>query len=46
MAAPRVTPPDRVPADVALELIDLRREFGDKVAVDDVSLRVPHGSFY
>jgi ABC-2 type transport system ATP-binding protein len=30
----------------ALELVDLRREFGDKVAVDDVSLRVPHGSFY
>jgi ABC-2 type transport system ATP-binding protein len=30
----------------ALELVDLRREFADKVAVDDVTLRVPHGSFY
>ena len=30
----------------ALELVDLRREFGEKVAVDDVNLRVPRGSFY
>jgi len=30
----------------ALELIDLRREFAEKVAVDDMSLRVPYGSFY
>ncbi|MFC0678529.1 ABC transporter ATP-binding protein [Lysobacter korlensis] len=30
----------------ALELVDLRREFADKVAVDDVNLRVPRGSFY
>lgn len=30
----------------ALELLDLRREFGDKVAVDDMTLRVPPGSFY
>ena len=30
----------------ALELVDLRREFSEKVAVDDANLRVPHGSFY
>lgn len=30
----------------ALELTGLRREFGDKVAVDDVNLRIPRGSFY
>jgi len=30
----------------AFELDGLRREFSGKVAVDDVSLRVPHGSFY
>jgi ABC-2 type transport system ATP-binding protein len=30
----------------ALELVDLRREFSEKVAVDDATLRVPHGSFY
>lgn len=30
----------------ALELLDLRREFGDKVAVDGMTLRVPPGSFY
>jgi ABC-2 type transport system ATP-binding protein len=30
----------------ALELRGLRREFGDKVAVDDVDLRVPYGAFY
>ena len=29
----------------ALELRGLRREFGDTVAVDDIDLRVPHGSF-
>jgi ABC-2 type transport system ATP-binding protein len=29
----------------AFELVNLRREFGDKVAVDDVNLRVPQGSF-
>jgi ABC-2 type transport system ATP-binding protein len=33
-------------AEFALELVDLRREFGDKVAVDDITLRVPRGSFY
>ena len=32
--------------EYALELVDLRREFGDKVAVDDVTVRVPRGSFY
>ena len=32
--------------EFALELVDLRREFGDKVAVDDITLRVPRGSFY
>ncbi len=32
--------------ELALELVDLRREFADKVAVDDVNLRVPRGSFY
>ncbi|MBO3103929.1 ABC transporter ATP-binding protein [Cellulomonas fengjieae] len=30
----------------ALELVDLRREFAEKVAVDDMVLRVPYGSFY
>ncbi|MDH6181851.1 ABC-2 type transport system ATP-binding protein [Microbacteriaceae bacterium SG_E_30_P1] len=30
----------------ALELRALRREFGDKVAVDDIDLVVPTGSFY
>jgi len=30
----------------ALELVGLRREFGDKVAVDDVTIHVPRGSFY
>ena len=34
------------PADCALELVDLRREFSGKIAVDDLSLRVPYGSFY
>ncbi|WP_258726952.1 ABC transporter ATP-binding protein [Cellulomonas sp. NS3] len=35
------------PPDVwALELRGLRREFGDKIAVDDVDLRVPPGAFY
>jgi ABC-2 type transport system ATP-binding protein len=37
--------PPRYP-EFALELVDLRREFGDKVAVDDITLRVPRGSFY
>ena len=37
------TTPD---TEFALELVDIRREFGDKVAVDDVTLRVPRGSFY
>jgi ABC-2 type transport system ATP-binding protein len=32
--------------DWALELSELRREFAGKVAVDDLSLRVPVGSFY
>ena len=30
----------------ALELRGLRREFGEKVAVDDIDLSVPAGSFY
>lgn len=30
----------------ALEMRALRREFGDKVAVDDINLTVPMGSFY
>lgn len=30
----------------ALEMRALRREFGDKVAVDDIDLRVPMGSFF
>lgn len=30
----------------AFELEAMRREFSGKTAVDDVSLRVPHGSFY
>ncbi|RPF20922.1 ABC transporter ATP-binding protein [Myceligenerans xiligouense] len=30
----------------ALELAGLRREFGDKVAVDDIDLTVPRGSFF
>ena len=30
----------------ALELKGLRRVFGDKVAVDDLDLAVPHGSFF
>ena len=30
----------------ALELRGLRRVFGDKVAVDDLDLTVPHGSFF
>ena len=30
----------------ALELKGLRRVFGDKVAVDDLDLNVPHGSFF
>ncbi|GAB2595649.1 ABC transporter ATP-binding protein [Pseudactinotalea suaedae] len=34
---------DRVPA---LELSGLRKEFGEKVAVDDVDLSVPQGAFY
>ena len=33
------------PPPFALELVDLRREFDDKVAVDDISLQVPQGSF-
>lgn len=33
-------------APPALELRGLRREFGDKVAVDDLDLSVPAGSFY
>ncbi len=33
-------------ATAAFELRGLRREFGDKLAVDDVNLRVPPGSFY
>jgi ABC-2 type transport system ATP-binding protein len=30
----------------ALELVGLRREFADKVAVDSIDLRVPPGSFF
>jgi ABC-2 type transport system ATP-binding protein len=30
----------------AFELDGLRREFSGKVAVDDITIRVPHGSFY
>lgn len=37
------TPPADVPA---LEMRALRREFGDKTAVDDIDLQVPMGSFF
>jgi ABC-2 type transport system ATP-binding protein len=40
-AAP--TPPG---SEWAFEMRGLRRVFGDKVAVNDVDLRVPHGSFF
>lgn len=36
-------PPGAVPA---FELVELRREFADKVAVDSIDLRVPPGSFF
>ena len=36
-------PPGAVPA---FELVGLRREFDDKVAVDSIDLRVPPGSFF
>jgi ABC-2 type transport system ATP-binding protein len=32
--------------DITFELRDLRRDFSGKLAVDDLSLRVPRGSFY
>jgi ABC-2 type transport system ATP-binding protein len=37
---------DPTPSAPALEFQQLRREFGDKVAVDDLDLTVPAGSFY
>lgn len=36
----------RSPDVPALELRALRRDFGDKTAVDDIDLQVPMGSFY
>lgn len=39
-------PGDRDPVAPALELRGLSRDFGDKLAVDDLSLAVPHGTFY
>jgi ABC-2 type transport system ATP-binding protein len=33
-------------ADITFELRDLTRDFSGKLAVDDLSLRVPRGSFY
>ena len=39
--------PNSPPADIpALELRALRRDFGDKTAVDDIDLEVPMGSFF
>jgi ABC-2 type transport system ATP-binding protein len=40
------THPAPVDSSYAFELDALRREFGDAVAVDDISLRIPRGSFY
>jgi ABC-2 type transport system ATP-binding protein len=40
------TPPNSESSGWALELRGLRRLFGDKVAVNDLDLRVPHGSFF
>lgn len=37
------TPPQHPPA---LELVGLRKTFGDTVAVDVIDLTVPHGSFF
>lgn len=39
-----IPPTDQAPP--ALEMRALRREFGDKVAVDDIDLTVPMGSFF
>jgi ABC-2 type transport system ATP-binding protein len=36
----------RAPGPAAVELAGLRKRFGDKVAVDDLWLTVPSGSFY
>ncbi|HEX2924196.1 MAG TPA: ATP-binding cassette domain-containing protein, partial [Chloroflexota bacterium] len=32
--------------DLAIEMIHLRKEFGRKVAVEDLSLRVPRGEIF
>lgn len=39
-------PVKRAPAEAALQLDGLFKRFGDKVAVDGISLTVPSGSFY
>ncbi|WP_319805433.1 ABC transporter ATP-binding protein [Microbacterium sp. SSM24] len=39
-------PPAAEPPPAALELRQLHKRFGDKVAVDGISLTVPTGSFY
>ena len=36
----------RAPAPAAVEIAGLRKRFGDKIAVDDLWLSVPAGSFY
>lgn len=46
MTAPTASDAPPVPAHPALELRALRREFGEKVAVDDLDLIVPTGSFF
>ena len=40
------SPPTSESSGWALELRGLRRLFGDKVAVNDLDLQVPHGSFF
>src|SRR3954454_12767663 len=43
-ASEAVRAPAAAPADVAL--VDLRKEFGDVVAVDDVDLEIARGEFF
>ncbi|MBO0610759.1 ABC transporter ATP-binding protein [Myceligenerans salitolerans] len=43
---PTAEPGGPAASESALELAGLRRTFGDKVAVDDIDLTVPRGSFF